>query len=80
MIAECPTPFKLRFVSRREARLAALDIAERRKARRGHKRVVRRGPSIYECGCGGYHLTSGRKVAVRPVEVPEIDPADWIAG
>lgn len=63
-MTECPTPFKLRFPSRREARLAALDISERRAVRRGRKRAARM-PAIYECGCGGYHLTSGRRMSLR---------------
>lgn len=61
MRRECPTPFKLRFTSRREARLAAQDIAERNAAKRGgSKRVARSLGCIYECHCGGYHLARRR--------------------
>jgi len=61
----CPTPFKLRFESRWEARKAALEISERiadkRRTGRGKgKRVTRRTPAIYECSCRGYHLVTRR--------------------
>ena len=72
MRGRCPTPFKFRFPSRREARLAALDIAERRSAKTGRKRVSLMRCRIYECGCGGYHLASGKKMALRGAEVPEM--------
>lgn len=61
---DCPTPFKLRFESRWEARQAALDIAERmaqkRKARGGKSKrtVSKRTPGVYECSCRGYHLVT----------------------
>lgn len=61
----CPTPFKLRFVNRSNARQAALQMAERladkRRTGRGKgKTVSRRVPGIYECSCGGYHLVTRR--------------------
>lgn len=64
-LPDCPTPFKLRFVSRWEARKAAVEIAERkleqRLTRKGKgKRVTRRTPAIYECSCRGYHLVTRR--------------------
>lgn len=63
----CPTPFKLRFESRWEARKAALEMAERladkRRTGRGKgKSVSRRTASIYECSCRGYHLATKRNM------------------
>lgn len=60
-LSSCPTPFKLRFETRWEAREAAIQIAKRladkRKSGRGKgKTVSRRTPAVYECSCGGYHL------------------------
>lgn len=62
---DCPTPFKLRFASRWEARQAALEIASRyadkRRCGRGKgKTVSRRTPGIYECSCRGWHLVTRR--------------------
>ena len=62
---DCPTPFKLRFDSRWEARQAAIDIAKRfadkRKTGRGKgKTVSKRTPAVYECACRGYHLATKR--------------------
>lgn len=65
MDTECWTPFKLRFPSRREARLAVLDIEEREAAQRGGRRPKKSSRVIYECACGGYHIAR-RKPVVRP--------------
>jgi hypothetical protein len=62
---DCPTPYKLKFESRWEARKAAIEITQRisyRKKGRASKgkRVSRRSPAVYECSCRGYHLATRR--------------------
>jgi hypothetical protein len=50
----CPTPGKHRFRDELAARAALVDVVMRRnRGRQGHDE--RR---IYECRCGGWHLTS----------------------
>ena len=73
----CPTPLKLRFTSRREARIAAIDINSRRLAatsRRGRKRASKIRPVVYECGCGGFHLATRRN----PTQVLVPAENDWL--
>lgn len=76
---DCPTPFKLRFASRREARAAVLEITERRLERRCRKRVgLSKALSrlrVYECGCGGYHISTARVTQTRHEIAPEV--SDW---
>jgi hypothetical protein len=60
MRRDCPTPFKQRFSIRREAREASLEIRDRMRRQTGRKRVAKNRPAVYECRCGGWHLTSKR--------------------
>lgn len=57
-MSDCPTPFKQRFASHREARAASLSVTSRNLSKRKGKRVSKIQPDIYECCCGGYHLTT----------------------
>ena len=82
MMRACPTPLKFRFTSRREARLAALNMADRRRTAnrqgRGRRRATasRVSSTIYECACGGYHLTTSRKITV-PAPSRGLEDGDW---
>ncbi len=52
----CPAPDKKRFAGRVEAlRVAARIRVDLRAGRR----------EVYECACGGWHLTSGRSLGAR---------------
>jgi hypothetical protein len=57
-MSDCPTPFKQRFTSRREARAASMSVTSRNLSKRKGKRVSKIQPDIYECRCRGYHLTT----------------------
>jgi hypothetical protein len=76
-MTECPTPFKLRFPSRREARRAAIEIAERWAAAHRRKRAAVSSRCVYECACGGYHIATRRKERLRGGRGPEM--ADWLS-
>ncbi|QNJ56925.1 hypothetical protein SEA_REINDEER_134 [Mycobacterium phage Reindeer] len=56
----CPNPWKTRFATAAEAHRVSMDILAKNK--RAKKNRTPQG--VYECRCGGFHLSDARRVVV----------------